>query len=90
MQSVWSRRGPIGYRAAPFLRSCRGTRRTRMLRYSLLRCGERPCGHPDVASGRCGTRLKFQLTYPAEPAKDEEGDSPLPLQFVMPVSRTQA
>ena len=46
---------PRSYRAGgyaiPFLRSCRGTRRTRTLRFSLLRCGERPGGHPDVASG---------------------------------------
>ena len=40
-----------GWGAIPFLRSCRGTRRTRTLRFSLLRCGERPGGHPDVASG---------------------------------------
>ena len=40
-----------GWDAIPFLRSCRGTRRTRALRFSLLRCGERPGGHPDVASG---------------------------------------
>ena len=39
-----------GY-AIPFLRSCRGTRRARTLRSSLLRCGERPGRHPDVASG---------------------------------------
>ncbi len=37
--------------AIPFLRSCRGTRRTRTLRFSLLRSGERPGRHPDVASG---------------------------------------
>ena len=41
-----------GWDAIPFLRSCRGTRRTRTLRFSLLRCGERPGRHPDVASGR--------------------------------------
>ena len=46
-----SYRGWVGGYAIPFLRSCRGTRRTRTLRFSLLRCGERPCGHPDVASG---------------------------------------
>ena len=40
-----------GWDAIPFLRSCRGTRRTRTLRFSLLRCGERPGRHPDVASG---------------------------------------
>ena len=40
-----------GWDAIPFLRSCRGTRRTRTLRFSLLRGGERPGGHPDVASG---------------------------------------
>ena len=43
--------GRGGWDAIPFLRSCRGTRRTRTLRFSLLRCGERPGGHPDVASG---------------------------------------
>ena len=85
-----SYRGWVGGYAIPFLRSCRGTRRTRTLRSSLLRCGERPGGHPDVASGRCGAGAHFQLTCPAEPAKDREGDSPLPFQFVMPVSRTQA
>ena len=46
---------PRSYRAGgyaiPFLRSCRGTRRTRTLCFSLLRCGERPGRHPDVASG---------------------------------------
>ena len=46
-----SYRGWVGGYAIPFLRSCRGTRRTRTLRFSLLRCGERPGGHPDVASG---------------------------------------
>ena len=40
-----------GWDAIPFLRSCRCTRRTRTLRFSLLRCGERPGRHPDVASG---------------------------------------
>ena len=40
-----------GWDAIPFLRSCRGTRRTRTLRFSLLRGGERPGRHPDVASG---------------------------------------
>ena len=40
-----------GWDAIPFLRSCRGTHRTRTLRFSLLRCGERPGRHPDVASG---------------------------------------
>ena len=62
--SVWFHRVPHGKRysssylqglggwdAIPFLRSCRGTRRTRTLRFSLLRGGERPGGHPDVASG---------------------------------------
>ena len=37
--------GRGGWDAIPFLRSCRGTRRTRTLRFSLLRCGERPGGH---------------------------------------------
>jgi len=83
-------RHPVGRQAMHFLRSCRGTRRTRTLRSSLLHCGERPGGHPDVASGRCGAGAQFQFTCPAEPAEDREGDSPLPLQFVMPVSRTQA
>ena len=59
--SVWNPRGKRysssflqglgGWDAIPFLRSCRGTRRTRTLRFSLLRCGERPGRHPDVASG---------------------------------------
>ena len=42
----------VGRQAMHFLRSCRGARRTRTLRSSLLRCGERPGRHPDVASGR--------------------------------------
>ena len=46
-----SYRGWVGGDAIPFLRSCRGTRRTRTLRSSLLRGGERPGRHPDVASG---------------------------------------
>ena len=79
MQSIWSCRRRIGFRAASFLRSCRGTRRTRTLRSSLLRCGERPGGHPDVAFGRCGADPQSQLTYPAKPAKGWMGDSPLPL-----------
>ena len=90
MQSNWSRRRHIGFRAAPFLRSCRGTRRTRTLHSSLLRCGERPGGHPDVASGRCGAEPQFQPTCSAEPAKTEKATAPLPLKFVIPVSRTQA
>ncbi len=59
--SAWNPRGKrysssflqgwVGGYAIPFLRSCRGTRRTRTLRFSLLRGGERPGGHPDVASG---------------------------------------
>ena len=46
-----SYRGWVGGYAIPFLRSCRGTRRARTLRSSLLRGGERPGRHPDVASG---------------------------------------
>ena len=31
---------------------------SRVLRFSLLRCGEHPRGYPDVASGRCASTLR--------------------------------
>ena len=41
-----------------FLRSYRGTHPLGRSALSLLRCGERPRGYPDVASGRCAGPLR--------------------------------
>ena len=41
-----------------FLRSYRGTHPLGRSALSLLRCGERPRGYPDVASGRCAGTLR--------------------------------
>jgi len=41
-----------------FLRSYRGTHPLGRSALSLLRCGERPRGYPDVASGRCTGTLR--------------------------------
>ena len=53
---------PRSYRAGgyaiPFLRSYRGTHPLGRSALSLLRCGERPRGYPDVASGRCTGTLR--------------------------------
>ena len=47
--------------------------------------GRVPC---DGAEDVCKMHA-LQTVDSAEPAKDGGGDSPLPFQFVMPVSRTQ-
>ena len=51
----------LGIRMRPvrtFLRSYRGTHPLGRSALSLLRCGERPRGYPDVASGRCTGTLR--------------------------------
>ena len=55
------------------------------LRVPEAKRGRVPC---DGAEEGC-RRKPHEIGW-AEPAKDGEGDSPLPLQFVIPVSRTQA
>ena len=55
------------------------------LRVPEAKRGRVPC---DGAEEVC--RPQPHETDSAEPAKDGEGDNPLPLQFVIPVSRTQA
>ena len=50
--------GPRKQPARTFLRSYRGTHPLGRSALSLLRCGERPRGYPDVASGRCASTLR--------------------------------
>ena len=50
--------GPRKQPARTFLRSYRGTHPLGRSALSLLRCGERPRGYPDVASGRCAGPLR--------------------------------
>ena len=50
--------GPRKQPVRTFLRSYRGTHPLGRSALSLLRCGERPRGYPDVASGRCAGTLR--------------------------------
>ena len=50
--------GPRKRPVRTFLRSYRGTHPLGRSALSLLRCGERPRGYPDVASGRCAGTLR--------------------------------
>ena len=50
--------GPRKQPARTLLRSYRGTHPLGRSALSLLRCGERPRGYPDVASGRCTGTLR--------------------------------
>ena len=50
--------GPRKQPARTLLRSYRGTHPLGRSALSLLRCGERPRGYPDVASGRCAGTLR--------------------------------
>ena len=50
--------GPRKQPVRTFLRSYRGTHPLGRSALSLLRCGERPRGYPDVASGRCAGPLR--------------------------------
>ena len=52
------RPGPRKQPVRTFLRSYRGTHPLGRSALSLLRCGERPRGYPDVASGRCTGTLR--------------------------------